>query len=128
MNLMRVLGRWCPAFLVMAAIFAFSSRPSDELPNFYFFDYLVKKGGHMTGYGLLAASYLYAFNRRDRNSFFLAWLLAVLYAFTDEYHQSFVPSRHPSIWDVILFDNFGAMIALGFVFWRRKLNAVVPKY
>jgi VanZ family protein len=128
MTLIRVLGRWCPAFLMMAAIFALSSRPSDELPSFYFFDCIVKKGGHMTGYGLLAASYLYALGRRDLRSFFLAWLLAVLYAFTDEYHQSFVPSRHPSIWDVILFDNFGAMIALGFVFWRRKLNAVVPKY
>ena len=120
MNLMRVLGRWCPAFLMMVTIFALSSRPSDELPSFYFFDYLVKKGGHMTGYGLLAASYLYAFNRRDRKSFYLAWLLAVLYAFTDEYHQSFIPSRHPSIWDVILFDNFGAILALCFICRRNK--------
>ena len=128
MNLMRVLGRWYPAFLMMAAIFALSSRPSDELPSFYLFDTLVKKGGHMTGYGLLAVSYLYAFNHHGRKSFYLAWLLTVLYAITDEYHQSFIPSRHPSIWDVVLFDNFGAMIALGLVFWRRKLNAVVPKY
>jgi VanZ family protein len=42
----------------------------------------------------------------------LCWLLAVFYAVTDELHQSFVPGRHPSLWDVILFDNFGALISL----------------
>ena len=120
MNLMRALGRWYPTLLIMAAIFAFSSRPSDDLPNFHLFDYFVKKGGHMIGYGLLALSYLYAFNRRDNKSFFLAWLLAVSYAFTDEYHQSFIASRHPSIWDVVLFDNFGAILALFFASWRSK--------
>ena len=127
MNLIRALGRWCPALLMMAAIFAFSSRPSDELPSFYLFDYLVKKGGHMIGYGLLATSYLYAFNRRDGKSFYLAWLLAVLYAFTDEYHQSFIASRHSSIWDVILFDNFGAIFALYLLSWRGKLKTTVHK-
>jgi VanZ family protein len=120
MKLMRALGRWCPAFLMMAAIFALSSRPSDELPSFHLFDYVVKKAGHMIGYGLLAASYLYAFNRRDGKSFYAAWLLAVLYAFTDEYHQSFVASRHSSIWDVILFDNFGAILALYFLSRKKK--------
>ena len=120
MKLMRALGRWCPAFLMMAAIFAFSSRPSDDLPNFHLFDYLVKKAGHMIGFGLLALSYLYAFNRRDNKSVFIAWLLAILYAFTDEYHQSFVASRHSSIWDVILFDNFGAILALYFLSPRNK--------
>ena len=40
MNLIRTLGRWCPAFLMMMAIFAFSSRPSDDLQHFYLFDYL----------------------------------------------------------------------------------------
>ena len=120
MKLIRALGRWCPALLMMAVIFAFSSRPSDELPSFYLFDYLVKKSGHMIGYGLLALSYLYAFNRRDGKSFYIAWLLAVLYAFTDEYHQSFVAGRNSSIWDVMLFDNFGAILALYFISWRNK--------
>jgi VanZ family protein len=118
----RALCRWLPALLIMAGIFILSSFPSNELPNFHLFDYLVKKGGHMIGYGLLAASYLYALGRRDWKSFFLAWLLAVLYAFTDEYHQSFVAGRHPSVWDVILFDNFGAILALCFISWRGKLK------
>ena len=42
----------------------------------------------------------------------LAWLLAVLYAVTDELHQSFVPGRFPSLWDVLIFDNLGAFVPL----------------
>ena len=65
----------------------------------------------MVGYGLLALSYWYAFawagNRR-----WLAWLLAVFYACTDEFHQSFTQGRHPSMWDVLIFDNLGALVSL----------------
>jgi len=33
-------------------------------------------------------------------------------AITDEYHQSFVPFRSPSVWDVLVFDNLGALLSL----------------
>ena len=105
----------------MAIIFYFSSRPSTELPNFGWLDYLVKKGGHFTIYALLAITFWYALGwRRDR--VWLAWLLAALYAVTDEFHQSFVPGRHPSVWDVVIFDTFGALIALWLaaIFLKRK--------
>jgi len=105
------LKRWLPAILMMASIFIFSSVPSDEFPSFYWADALVKKGGHMLGYGLLALSYWYAF-RWERGKWWLPWLLAVVYAITDEIHQSFVPGRHPSLVDVLVFDNLGALIAL----------------
>ena len=65
----------------------------------------------MLGYGLLATSYWYGFGFR-RNRSWLAWLLAVLYASADEFHQSFVPGRHPSPVDVFLFDGGGAAIML----------------
>ena len=60
---------------------------------------------------MLALSYWHAF-RWEGKKRRLAWLLAVLYAVTDEIHQTFTPGRHPSIWDVVIFDNLGAMIAL----------------
>lgn len=93
----------------MIVIFLFSSRSSNELPNYGSLDYLVKKSAHAIGYGLLALSYLHALPNRN---YFLAWLFAVLYSATDEFHQSFVPGRNPSIIDVLVFDNIGAMIAL----------------
>ena len=65
----------------------------------------------MVGYALLALSFWYALEwKSDRR--WLAWLLAILYAITDELHQSYVPGRHPSVWDVVIFDNLGALISL----------------
>ncbi len=95
----------------MAAIFIFSGTPGDDLPNFGSSDDFFKKGGHMLGYGLLSLSYWYGWKWDKKNAWW-AWTLAVLYALTDEFHQSFVPGRHPSLWDVVLFDATGAAIAL----------------
>ena len=99
---------------MMFIIFLFSARPSSELPSFDWADRIVKKGGHMLGYAILAVSYWRALGFRRENRW-LAWCLSILYAVTDEFHQSFVPSRHPSIWDILLFDNLGALISLWIV-------------
>jgi VanZ family protein len=56
----------------------------------------------------------------------VAWLLVLLYAMTDEFHQSFVSGRHPTIWDVILFDNLGALISLWFIDRYRKQKRPDP--
>src|SRR5688572_14389553 len=117
----HILPRWLPAVLLMMIIFLVSSQPSSELPNFDWADTMIKKGGHVIGYAMLALSYWYAFRMREEKSW-LVWLLAVLYALTDELHQSFVPGRNPSIWDVLIYDNFGAMISLWLVSYRTKNN------
>ena len=109
---MRIrIMKWLPALLMMLVIFLISARPSSSLPNFDWADSIVKKGGHMIGYALLALLYWRAFDLK-KGKLWIAWLLAVLYAVTDEFHQSFTPGRHPSPWDVLLFDNFGALISL----------------
>jgi VanZ family protein len=48
--------------------------------------------------------------------------MALAYAASDEFHQSFVPGRNSSIVDVLIFDNIGALILLGlyFMFWRKN--------
>lgn len=95
----------------MLVIFLFSSQPSEKLPDLGWADRLFKKGGHMLGYGLLALTYWHGFGwEKGRRP--LAWALTVLYAGTDEFHQSFVAGRNPSVWDVLLFDNLGALITL----------------
>ena len=99
---------------MMLVIFAFSSRADNELPDFEAWDYIVKKCAHAVVYGLLALSYL---RMLPGTNYKLAWLFAVIYAVTDEYHQSFVPGRNPSVIDILVFDNFGAMIGL-FVHYR----------
>ena len=102
---------WIPALVVMSVIFWFSAQSGEELPVFSWADKIVKKSGHMIGYALLAFWYWYALGFQN-NRHWLAWLLAILYAITDEYHQSFVPFRSPSVWDVLVFDNLGALLSL----------------
>jgi VanZ family protein len=110
--------RWLPALVVMAVIFAFSSIPASEMPNFSWADLFVKKGGHVLVYSLLALTVWYGFDwRRDR--IWLAWLITFLYAVLDEMHQSFVPGRHPWWADVAL-DSLAAAIVLMAVAWWRK--------
>ncbi|HET6846561.1 MAG TPA: VanZ family protein [Anaerolineales bacterium] len=117
------LGRWWPALLLMGAIFALSSRPSSTLPNLGWADAAVKKGGHVIGYGALAASYWRGFRWRPR-LWWLAWALAVVYGLTDEMHQLSVPGRHASGWDVVLFDAPGAAVGLWLArFVRRQRPA-----
>lgn len=106
---MKNLNRWLPALLMMAIIFGLSSIPSRAMPRFGAFDFSVKKLGHALGYGLLALAYQRGLGGKRP---WLAWMLAVIYAATDEFHQSFVPGRGPSIWDVLFFDNLGALAGL----------------
>ncbi|MBI5965278.1 MAG: VanZ family protein [Chloroflexi bacterium] len=118
---LSIVPRWFPALLIMAVIFAFSSQPGDKLPSFRGWDYFVKKGGHMIGYGLLALSYFH-FLKYNRKQYWLAWLMTVAYAATDEFHQSFVSGRGPSVFDVLVFDGLGALIALWLYsrFWGKQ--------
>lgn len=106
-----ILPRWLPAFLMMLIIFLFSAQPASELPSLSWADWLIKKGGHIVGYTFLAFSYWYAL-RMQQNRSWLVWLLTLAYALTDEFHQSFVPGRNPSLWDVLVFDHIGALISL----------------
>lgn len=116
---LSIVPRWLPALLLMLVIFAFSSRTSSELPNFLGWDYIVKKSAHAIGYGMLALSYLHMF-KWDKRYYWLSWLLSLLYSATDEFHQSFVPGRHPAVTDVLIFDNLGALIALAIHYMIRR--------
>lgn len=99
---------------MMAFIFYFSSRPGDSLPDFHDWDYFVKKAGHVIGYSLLSISFWYALGGIPRR-FLLAWVLAVVFAVSDEFHQSFVPGRGATIIDVLVFDGPGALAGLYFL-------------
>jgi VanZ family protein len=116
--------RWIPAIFMMMAIYIASATPSAKIPNYGFWDTLVKKSGHMTGFGLLAGAYWFGLGF-DLKKGWLAWLLAVVYAVTDEFHQSFTPGRQPSLVDVLLFDGGGASLALAVIYWvfKRKESA-----
>jgi VanZ family protein len=126
-RLSAFIRRWGPAILLMAVIFVFSSLPSAELPNFNWADRIVKKGGHALGYGLLAFGYLRGLkgeiHQVSARQLLGAWLMAVLYSATDEFHQSFTPGRHPAVTDILI-DSIGAVVALILVarYYKQKMT------
>jgi VanZ family protein len=50
-----------------------------------------------------------------------AFLFVVIYAFSDEIHQSFVPTREPTLRDIII-DCFGGSIGWRLTFELKKLE------
>jgi VanZ family protein len=66
--------------------------------------FLTRKAGHFSEYAVLAFLARRAFisSSREflqRNWFLVSLALIVIYALLDEFHQSFVPSRTPSLYD-----------------------------
>ena len=82
----------------------------------------VRKAGHLGEYALLAVLLVRAIlgsRRESISAAALAWGGAVLYAASDEWHQSFVPSRTASAGDVAI-DAVGALLGLALFFaWRK---------
>ena len=123
---LSIVPRWFPALTVMATIFAFSSQPAGSLPSFQDYDFAIKKLGHVTGYGLLALSYFH-FLKYDKKKYWLAWFMALIFSATDELHQFFVTDRHASVFDILIFDNFGATLALWLHFIYSRKHKFVPR-
>ena len=76
---------------------------------------ILRKAGHLTAYGIMAVLSFRAV-REGRSGFTLRWALIALaiticVASTDEFLQSFTPTRGSSVWDVLL-DTCGGTIAL----------------
>jgi VanZ family protein len=121
------LWRWGLAILMMTIIFGFSSIPAVELPDFGLVDFLVKKGGHALGYGLLVLTFLRGLKGESQNLhsrwFYIAWVMAVLYSATDEFHQFFVPGRHPAVTDVLIDATSAAIMLLLFNCFRKKATS-----
>jgi VanZ family protein len=114
-----VIIRWGPAVVLMVIIFALSSVPAEEMPHFGGIDFFVKKLGHMAGYAMLALAFAWGLGFGGSGTPWKAWLLAVIYAATDEFHQSFTPGRYASLMDVGI-DALGAFLGLvPVVLWRR---------
>ena len=98
--------------------------PSAGPESLAWFHFLVRKAGHLTEYAILATLAARAFRNSSHRFIRLHWfklslLLAAVYALSDEFHQSFVPSRTASIHDSLI-DSTGALIALTVIWFASK--------
>ena len=106
---------WLPTVLWMSLIFILSAQPSPPHHPNTLFDLILKKAAHMIEYGVLAFLLWRVLSRGrgtlSRSALATAFVVSVLYAASDEYHQTFVPGRNGTPADVGI-DAVGALVAL----------------
>ncbi len=117
------IKRWGPALLWMGLLFYLSSRSTLPVVRHSFWNTVFRKGGHALAYATLAVLYLrglsHAATLPRRAPRFWAWLLAALYAATDEIHQGFTPGRHATLMDWLI-DSLGAGLGLLLYTWSAQ--------
>ena len=111
------LYRWFPALLIMVFIYTLSGTPAGQVgeveSSFQKFlarclPFLVEvqinwlKVGHVVGYALLGLAFYRGFSAAADRPGAWAVFACLLYAVTDEIHQSLIPGRSASFADVAL--------------------------
>lgn len=109
-----LINAYLPVFLCAATIFYFSHQSSLHGFELDIADFIFKKIAHMGEYFLLYYFLHRALKMTVFNPIIPIWLIAFVlcvgYAFSDEWHQSFVTGRTASLRDVG-FDTLGVSLA-----------------
>ncbi|MFC1625220.1 VanZ family protein [Patescibacteria group bacterium] len=130
----KLFSFWLPPVLWASLIFYLSSRSLPPTSEIYWKDFIVKKSAHIIEFGIFSTLLYRAFRSsglNKKNSGIFALALAIIYASTDEYHQSMIPGREPRVRDVV-FDTIGASLAI-YLIWnllpkaQGKLKNLVKK-
>jgi VanZ family protein len=111
-----------PLRRLFEAIFGHFSNKNWDLIH-----HLVRKTGHFIGYGLIGLAWLRAWwmtlpRAGYTQSALLGLLGTALVASADEYHQTFLPNRTGTPWDVLL-DCCGAIVWLSMVYVFMRVRA-----
>ncbi len=118
---------WMPVIAWCSLIFYLSSLQNLGTHIGWIIDLVLRKGAHVTEYCVL-----FLLSRRAITGSIGAWsgkkaslasiAFSVLYAASDEYHQSFVPTRGPSVIDVGI-DSVGAVAGYFiYSFWKGHIE------
>lgn len=120
--LRRWLQYWLPPLAWMGVIYFLSAQPDLPQAPGPWLDLVLKKAGHAAAYGVLAWLYLRVLRHHSGKGTTPTALrvasvgLAMAYALSDEYHQTFVPGRDGNPLDVAV-DGAGACVAM-LLDWR----------
>jgi VanZ family protein len=108
---------------LMALIFVLSAQP-DLDSGLGTLDFALRKLAHATEFALLTLAWAWALRPVTRLNVLLAALIALLYAASDEYHQSFVAGRNGTPADVLV-DAVGIGAALMLVRYHRAVRCAL---
>ena len=86
--------------------------------EFGWFNYLIHKFAHVVVY-----SFLFLFACRAFQDKKMALIFTILYAISDEYHQSFIATRNSSITDILI----DSVSAGGIFYLSEKFQKKIPQ-
>ncbi|MDP3955516.1 MAG: VanZ family protein [bacterium] len=121
MNPAKLIKFWLPVLLWALVIFTFSNFPTQKTSEIFWEDFLLKKTAHFIEYAFLFVL-IYRALRNTRQGIstgqivFVALAIVILYASSDEFHQTFILGREGTLRDVLI-DTSGALFA-GFSLWN----------
>ena len=108
-----------PPLIWMAVIFVLSGQASDEIDRAWW-DVVLRKVAHVTEYAVLTGLWWRALRALGVSRPLVgAVAIALLYAASDEFHQTFVDGRTGTPVDVMI-DAIGMMIAALLIYARRR--------
>ena len=88
---------------------------------------VIRKIAHFSIYtavGLLLMALLSTFEMKEKNRIIMSLIIGIIYASSDEIHQSFVPERSPMITDVMI-DTMGVMLGILIIMLGKE---IIKKY
>lgn len=106
---------WLLVFIWMGLIFFLSHQPDLKSSLPYSWDFIFRKIAHITEYAILTWLLLKALLPNKR-ALLAAVIVAILYAISDEYHQTFIFGREGCLRDFLI-DSLGVFLV---VWWRIK--------
>ncbi len=118
MNLKKIfwfLYAWVPVLVCMLIIFYLSSLPGEKvlISKTDWIERNLKNVLHAIQYAILWLLQLRALKLsgvKNKTAFLLTWIITILFALSDEYHQKFTPRRESSLGDIV-FDITGMCLA-----------------
>lgn len=120
----RILTYWLLPLLWMILIFSLSSRQRISVSEITSVNFIFFKTLHLIEYAILFFLLFRALFKTTKlplpTIFFIAILISILYALSDEVHQTVVPTREGSPRDVVI-DTIGILLC----FMYTKIN--LPK-
>ena len=88
---------------------------------------IIRKMAHFSIYtvvGLLLMSLVSTYNIKEKNRLIITLITGIIYASSDEIHQSFVPGRSPMITDIVI-DTMGVILGILLIILGKK---IIKKY
>lgn len=134
---MKKIRYFIPSFIIMIIIFLFSQQNGQEstqtslqvllwIENIFHISIptlMIRKMAHISEYALLSLSLIYGFYKNNTSvhkTYLYTFIIAFLYACSDEFHQLFTNGRAGQFRDVMI-DMIGCLCMLiCFYYYKKK--------